>query len=58
MSAPARPTTPGCPVKSIPDLSLPETRERLSGSAIEGFFAIADRWHFSLERLRCSVGLP
>jgi hypothetical protein len=56
MSAPARPTPPGYPVTPIPDLSLPETRERLSGSAIEGFFAIADRWHLSIDQAGALLG--
>ena len=56
MSAPARPTPPGYPVKPIPDLSLPKTRERLSGSAIEGFFAIADKWHLSIDQAGALLG--
>src|SRR5258707_1532824 len=52
----ARHSTPGYPVKPIPDLSLPETRERLSGSAIRGFFAIADRWHLSIDQVGALLG--
>ena len=52
----ARPTTPGYPGKPIPDLSLRETRERLSGSAVEGFFAIADKWHLSIDQAGALLG--
>jgi Protein of unknown function (DUF2384) len=52
---PARPTTPSYPVKPIPDLSLPETRERLSGSAIEGS-SITDRWHLSIDQAGALLG--
>jgi hypothetical protein len=53
---PVRPATPGYPVTPIPDLSLPETRERLSGSAIEGFFAITDKWQLSVDQAGALLG--
>jgi uncharacterized protein (DUF2384 family) len=56
MSASARATPPGYLVTPIADLSLPETRERLSSSAIEGFFAIADRWHLSIDQAGALLG--
>ena len=34
----------------MPDLSRLETRERLSQSAVDGFFAIVDKWQISTER--------
>jgi uncharacterized protein (DUF2384 family) len=37
--------------EATPDLSRPETRKRLSGSAIKGFFAIADKWHISKDQV-------
>lgn len=37
-------TTPGYKFEEVPDLSRATTRERLSQSAFDGFFAIADRW--------------
>lgn len=39
---------PGYQFEVVPDLSRLETRERLSQSAIDGFFAIADRWKLSV----------
>jgi hypothetical protein len=41
---------PGYRFDATPDLSLLETRERLSQSAIDGFFAIVDKWGVSIER--------
>jgi uncharacterized protein (DUF2384 family) len=41
---------PGYKFDVTPDLSRLETRERLSQSAIEGFFAIIDKWQLPLER--------
>jgi hypothetical protein len=41
---------PGYKFDAAPDLSRLETRERLSQSAIDGFFAIMDKWHLPLER--------
>ena len=35
---------------ATPDLSRLETRKRLSQSAIDGFFAIMDKWHVPIER--------
>ena len=53
---PVRPATPGYPVTPIPDLSLPEARERLSASAIEGFFAITDKWQLSIDQAGALLG--
>jgi uncharacterized protein (DUF2384 family) len=41
---------PGYRFDVTPDLSRLETRERLSQSAIDGFFAIIDKWQLPLER--------
>jgi hypothetical protein len=41
---------PGYQFEAVPDLSRLETRERLSQSAIAGFFAIIDTWQIPLER--------
>ena len=41
---------PGYKFNTAADLSRIETRERLSQSAIDGFFAIIDKWQLSLER--------
>jgi uncharacterized protein (DUF2384 family) len=43
-------TAPGYQFEVTPDLSRLETRERLSHSAIDGFFAIMDRWQIPIER--------
>jgi hypothetical protein len=44
-------TAPGYQSDSAPDLSRLETRERLSQSAVDGFFAIMDKWEISTERV-------
>lgn len=41
---------PGYQFESTPDLSRLETRERLSQSAIDGFFAIAEKWNLPMEQ--------
>lgn len=41
---------PGYQFDTVPDLSRLETRERLSQSAIDGFFAIMDKWEIPIER--------
>lgn len=41
---------PGYQFEVMPDLSRLETRERLSQPAVDGFFAIVDKWQFSMER--------
>src|SRR5271170_8430624 len=41
---------PGDQFEAMPDLSHLETRERLSQSAVDGFFAITDKWQISTER--------
>src|SRR5580658_10111995 len=41
---------PGYQFETTPDLSRRETRKRLSQSAIDGFFAIMDKWHVPIER--------
>ena len=48
----AQPTysAPGYKFEATPDLSRLETRERLSQSAIDGFFVIMDKWHVPVER--------
>jgi uncharacterized protein (DUF2384 family) len=41
---------PGYHFETVPDLSRLETRERLSQSAVDGFFAIMDKWQIPIER--------
>lgn len=41
---------PGYQFDVVPDLSQLETRERLSQSAVDGFFAIMDKWGIPIER--------
>jgi hypothetical protein len=41
---------PGYKFDATADLSRIETRKRLSQSAIDGFFAIMDKWHLPIER--------
>src|SRR5277367_4410008 len=41
---------PGYQFDATPDLSRLQTRERLSQSAIDGFFAIMDKWEIPIER--------
>ena len=43
-------TAPGYKFDAIPDLSSLETRERLSQSAVDGFFAILDKWQVPVEK--------
>ena len=43
-------TAPGYQFEATPDLSRLETRERLSQSAIDGFFAIMDKWNVPIEK--------
>jgi uncharacterized protein (DUF2384 family) len=38
------PLTPGYAFDSVPDLSLSNDRQRLSPSALKGYFAILDKW--------------
>jgi len=38
------PATPGYALDSVPDLSTLSDRQRLSPSAIKGYFAILDKW--------------
>jgi uncharacterized protein (DUF2384 family) len=41
---------PGYQFDVVPDFSQLETRERLSQSAVDGLFAIVDKWHLPTER--------
>jgi len=41
---------PGYQFEVMPNLSSLKTRERLSHSAIEGFFALVDKWGIPMER--------
>jgi uncharacterized protein (DUF2384 family) len=41
---------PGYQFDVTPDLSRLETRERLSQSAVDGFFAIMDNWQIPIEQ--------
>jgi hypothetical protein len=47
---------PGFPAEITPDLSRLEIRERLSKSAIKGFFAIMKKWQIPTERARELLG--
>jgi hypothetical protein len=47
---------PGYPLDATPDLSRLKTRERLSQSAIDGFFAIMDKWQIPVERVGDLLG--
>ncbi len=40
---------PGYQFEATPDLSRLETRERLSQSAVDGFFTITDKWRVPVE---------
>jgi uncharacterized protein (DUF2384 family) len=42
---------PGYQFEATPDLSRLETRERLSHSAIDGFFAITDKWRIPKDQV-------
>ena len=50
MSTYPRYAAPGYQFEVVPDLSRLETRERLSQSAVDGLFAIVDKWQLSIER--------
>jgi uncharacterized protein (DUF2384 family) len=41
---------PGYKLDATPDLSRVEARKRLSRSALDGFFAIMDKWQLPIER--------
>ena len=49
-------TAPGYKLDATPDLSRRETRKRLSQSAIDGFFAVMDKWHVPIERAADLLG--
>jgi uncharacterized protein (DUF2384 family) len=49
-------TVPGYQFEATPDLSRLETRERLSQSAIDGFFAIMEKWRVSVDKARDLLG--
>ena len=49
-------TVPGYQFDTLPDFSRLETRERLSQSAADGFFAIIDKWHVPFEKARELLG--
>ena len=49
-------TAPGYQFDTAPDLSRLETRERLSQSAVDGFFAIMERWRVKLEQAGALLG--
>ena len=42
-------TAPGYQFETVPDLSQIETRERLSQSAMDGFFAIMEKWNINID---------
>ena len=46
----------GYQFEATPDLSKLETRERLSQPALDGLFAIADKWGLSAERVGDLLG--
>lgn len=41
---------PGYQFEKVPDFSRLETRERLSHAAMEGFFAISDKWKLTTDQ--------
>lgn len=47
---------PGYQFDTVPDLSRIETRERLSQSAVEGFFAIMEKWRLKTEQAGALLG--
>ena len=47
---------PGYRFDANTNLSLAATRERLSKSAVEGLFAIAERWELSIEQIGTLLG--
>ncbi len=49
-------TAPGYQFDTVPDLSRIETRERLSQSAVDGFFAIMEQWDLKGEQSRALLG--
>jgi uncharacterized protein (DUF2384 family) len=50
MAAIAINTIPGYRFENAPDISRPEVRERLSRSALAGFFAIMDKWQIPADQ--------
>lgn len=50
MAAKSLDRIPGYQFDATPDLSRLSTRERLSQSAIDGFFAILEKWEISIEK--------
>jgi len=46
----------GYQFEATPDLSKLETRERLSQSAMDGLFAIADKWQLPVEKVGDLLG--
>lgn len=46
----------GYQFETVPDLSLLETRERLSQSAVDGLFRIAEKWRVPLETVGQLLG--
>jgi uncharacterized protein (DUF2384 family) len=46
----------GYQFEAVPDLSRLETRERLSQSAVDGLFAIAEKWHVPRETVGALLG--
>lgn len=47
---------PGYQFEATPDLSRATTRERLSQSAIDGLFAIAEKWQLSQDKIGDLLG--
>ena len=47
---------PGYQFDVATDLSLLETRERLSQSAVDGFLVIKEKWHLSMEQAGALLG--
>lgn len=56
MTAQLATTVPGYRLEPPPDLSRRETREHLSPAAIEGFFAIADKWRLTSNEAASLLG--
>jgi hypothetical protein len=57
MARSALPITPGSEFDNSPDLSSLAERERLSAAALEGFFAIVEKWRVDAEGAAALLGV-
>jgi Protein of unknown function (DUF2384) len=49
MATQSIPAAPGYQFETFPELSQLETRKRLSQSAIDGFFAVTEKWKLNMD---------